>query len=116
MQKISKARLAKAHQTFAAYMQKVGAAHEPAHTAYRWKIETPLGLVYLSMHDDSTCIFVRFDDPARVKQHLTDMRLNRHSGKWNWHGLTPLDDPFEAFKLEFDDILTMDVAPPALAD
>jgi hypothetical protein len=99
-------RYQKAHKVFEAYMQQLGATREEGQ-AYQWSLNTPLGRMDFSMHSEDLSIYARFDDVEKAKKHLSDMRLNRYSGKWNWHGLTNKSDPFEALKLELDAIMAM---------
>ena len=50
-------------------------------------LDTPLGQLWASPYDD--WIACRFDNLELAKQHLPhgyDDRLNKFSGKWNWHG------------------------------
>lgn len=54
---------------------------------YDFCLDTPLGQLWASPYDD--WIACRFDNLELAKQHLPhgyDDRLNKFSGKWNWHG------------------------------
>jgi hypothetical protein len=107
-------RFEKARRTFDAYMTQLGAAREVGQAA-RWLLQTPLGETRFSMHADDFSIYVRFEDVEKASRHLPDVRLNRHSGKWNWHGLSRNDNPLEAFKVEMDAIMAMKVDDTAAA-
>lgn len=58
-----------------------GAVATTAHH-YPYELNTSLGLLRISI--DEGAIFCRFEDVARAKEGISDERLNRFSGKWNW--------------------------------
>lgn len=49
----------------------------------RYDIETNLGILVVTPHDN--WIACHFKDVEKAKQHISDDRLNKFSGKWNWH-------------------------------
>jgi hypothetical protein len=107
-------RYEKARKVFETYVTQLGAVRQEGQ-AYRWTLNTPVGLMSLSMHSEDFSIFTRFDDVEKAKKHLPGLGLNPFSGKWNWHGMSRNDNPFEAFKLEVDAIMAMQIedATPA---
>lgn len=51
---------------------------------YKYRIETSCGTLFVSPEDD--WIATRFDKPDLVPKHL---KINRFSGKWNFHPVDP---------------------------
>lgn len=75
---------------------------------YALRIETTLGLLHVSPHDD--WIATRFDDVDRAKSVLgsgRDGRLNPYSGKWNFHFAdgTPVAEALHYFATNLEPLL-----------
>ena len=103
----------KAHETLAAYITQLGGTQASPDDAYRWTLETPLGALHLAMHEKNFSIFALWEDVDKAKAHFgtsSTGRLNRFSGKWNFHGLTEKSNPFEAFKAELDAVMALAAA------
>lgn len=74
-----------------AWAQQIGATDEPPGSLPGFVVETIAGPLRIHPYDD--WIACRFADVARARAHFGpgDARLNRHSGKWNWHAFKPAD-------------------------
>lgn len=51
---------------------------------YPFTLMTKVGL--LNIHPDRDAVFCKFEEPARAAEELGATRVNRNSGKWNFHG------------------------------
>lgn len=50
---------------------------------YPWSLQTPLGLLKISLWSDS--VMCRFENVALAKQYIDRRAMNHYSGKWNHH-------------------------------
>lgn len=50
---------------------------------FKYHIETCIGTLVVTPYDN--WIACHFKDVEKAKQHISDDRLNKFSGKWNWH-------------------------------
>ncbi len=64
---------------------------------YGWQLDTIGGLLDIKPYED--WVACRFDDVERASECIGCGQLNHHSGKWNWHFVTPTDQDV-AFFLE----------------
>jgi hypothetical protein len=62
---------------------KVTCAGHYGNGTNRYDIETSLGTLVVTPYDN--WIACHFKDVEKAKQHLSGDRLNKFSGKWNWH-------------------------------
>lgn len=58
-----------------------------ARSGYDHEIATPLGPLGITLHTDSDVLFIagRFEYPVVAASVLGAGRVNRYSGKWNFH-------------------------------
>lgn len=76
---------------------------------YQYKIKTKAGILLVSFGKSQGAIFCRFEDPEKALRAMPDyenqLRLNRYSGKWNWHfGKVSAEEAFYAFKNGYERI------------
>ena len=97
----------KFRETVKSYLVSVGAKPEGSH--YHFELDTEAGLLWVSIYDGEKNIFCRFKDVDRAKAAIenSSRRLNRFSGKWNFHfrASTSVEDCMQAFKYELEPLL-----------
>src|SRR5262249_28079670 len=103
----------KLERTVNVYILENGGKHIPEEVrflSYDLEIPTLAGLLRLRV--DGAVIFCRFDDVSLACRRLVDGllvdndRLNRHTGKWNWHfGRTTAQEAFGTFVRELEPLL-----------
>jgi hypothetical protein len=63
---------------------------------YELEIETVCGRLFIKPHRGAF-LHTRFSDPLSAEKLLGEHNVNRHSGKWNFHGL---DDGYNETEIE----------------
>jgi hypothetical protein len=81
--------MAKQKFNFAAEVRAmlIGLGAQPDDGLYGLVLGTRAGPLFLKPNDN--WLAARFDDVARAVKLAPDGSLNRYSGKWNWHFMTP---------------------------
>lgn len=82
-------------------LEKFGAEAVKGST-YDWVLKTRLGPLHVKAYDD--WVACRFENIEAARSALGQGRLNRHSGKWNWHFEQPGLDELMAFARELADV------------
>lgn len=91
MPRVTKQQAAQFRKEAEAALSRLGATLVDPGRMYPYSLNTYAGELRISIDDDS--LMCRFEDVEKAKEELysslygLDQRLNRFSGKWNWHGL-----------------------------
>ena len=85
----------------------------PGDRCYPWRLMTLAGVLHLRPLED--WLACRFQDVQAAKQVVGRDRLNRYSGKWNWHFTDPTTDDLENLRRHLHSLLPVDSSTPSTA-
>ena len=75
---------------------------------YKYELETKAGKLNITTHEPEASkvfsLYCSFDEADKAKQLIKENRLNRYSGKWNFHYWSA-DEVISRFKTEIEPIL-----------